>query len=59
MREWERKVDSTRAKKVNVHEVVDVDGDDDDDSDKWEDKEEGGDEDDNAPQLLQAAGNSQ
>jgi len=62
VREWERKADGARAKKVDVREVVDEDGGEDDggEDDEWEDEEEGGDEDeDEAPQLSQAAGDPQ
>ncbi|KAH9045793.1 Pre-rRNA-processing protein TSR2-domain-containing protein [Lactarius pseudohatsudake] len=56
VREWERKAEGARAKRVDVREEV-VDGDeDDDDEGEWEDEEEDGDE---APQLSRAAGDSQ
>jgi len=43
-----------------VREIVDEDGGGDDDDDEWEDEEEGGDGDeDEAPQLSQAAGDPQ
>jgi pre-rRNA-processing protein TSR2 len=51
VREWERKVEGARGKKVDVQEVVD-------DEDEWEDEEseEGEDEDaDEAPQLMPTA----
>jgi len=47
VREWERKVEGARGKKVDVHEVVD-------DEDEWEDEESEEDEDE-APQLMPAA----
>ncbi|KAH9065140.1 Pre-rRNA-processing protein TSR2-domain-containing protein [Lactarius deliciosus] len=58
VREWERKAEGARAKRVDVREeVVDGDGDDDDDDEgEWEDEEE---DDDEAPQLLRAADDSQ
>jgi len=57
--EWERKADGARAKKVDVREVVDEDGDDDDgDDDEWEDEEADEDEDE-APQLLRTDGDPQ
>ena len=61
VREWERKADGARAKRVDVREVVDEDGGDDDgDDDEWEDEEEDGEEDeDEAPQLLRTAGDPQ
>lgn len=55
VREWERKAEGARAKRVDVREEV-VDGDDDDDEGEWEDEEE---DEDEAPQLLRAAGDSQ
>ncbi|KAH9164179.1 Pre-rRNA-processing protein TSR2-domain-containing protein [Lactarius sanguifluus] len=60
VREWERKAEGARAKRVDVREeVVDGDGDDDDDDEgEWEDEEEDEDEDE-APQLSRAAGDSQ
>ncbi|KAI0303019.1 Pre-rRNA-processing protein TSR2-domain-containing protein [Russula brevipes] len=51
VREWERKVEGARGKKVDVHEVVD-------DEDEWEDEESEEDEDEDeaeAPQLMPAA----
>ncbi|KAH9007201.1 Pre-rRNA-processing protein TSR2-domain-containing protein [Lactarius hatsudake] len=59
VREWERKAEGARAKRVDVREeVVDGDGDDGDDDDEgeWEDEEE---DEADAPQLLRAAGDSQ
>ena len=52
--EWERKADGARAKRVDVREVVDKDGDDDDD--EWEDEEE---DEDDVPQLMRVAGDPQ
>ncbi|KAH8999488.1 Pre-rRNA-processing protein TSR2-domain-containing protein [Lactarius akahatsu] len=57
VREWERKAEGARAKKVDVREeVVDGDEDDDDDEGEWEDEDK---DEDEAPQLLRAAGDSQ
>jgi pre-rRNA-processing protein TSR2 len=58
VREWERKAEATKGKKVDVREVVDEDGDK-EDEEGWEDEgDEDGDEDE-APQLLGAAGDPQ
>ncbi|KAH9180082.1 Pre-rRNA-processing protein TSR2-domain-containing protein [Lactarius sanguifluus] len=59
VREWERKAEGAKAKRVDVREeVVDGDGDDDDDDeDEWEDEED--EDEDEAPQLSRAAGDSQ
>ena len=58
VREWERKADGVRAKKVDVRKVVgedeDEDGDEGDEG-EWEDEED----EDEAPQLLGATGNLQ
>ena len=58
VREWERKADGARAKRVDVREVVGEDEDEDgdeEDEEEWEDEED----EDEAPQLLGTAGDSQ
>jgi pre-rRNA-processing protein TSR2 len=59
VREWERKAEGARGKRVDVREVVDEDGDEDEEG--WEDEgdEDGDDEDDEAPQLSGAASDPQ
>ncbi|KAH9989395.1 Pre-rRNA-processing protein TSR2-domain-containing protein, partial [Russula compacta] len=55
VREWERKAEGARGKRVDVQEVVD-DEDEDGDEDEWEDEGgEGEDDHDVAPQLMPAA----
>lgn len=55
VREWERKAEGARGKRVDVQEVVD-DEDGDEDEDEWEDEcGEGEDDHDVAPQLMPAA----
>jgi len=56
VREWERKADGARTKRVEVREVVDEGGDEEDDE-EWEDEED--EDEDEAPQLLSAAGDPQ
>jgi len=56
VREWERKADGARTKRVEVREVVDEGGDEEDDE-EWEDEED--EDEDEAPQLLGAAGDPQ
>ena len=58
VREWERKAEGARGKRVDVREVVDEGGDG-EDEEEWEDEgDEDGDEDE-APQLLGEASDPQ
>ncbi|KAN0140101.1 Pre-rRNA-processing protein TSR2 domain containing protein [Lactarius tabidus] len=59
VREWERKAEGARGKRVDVREVVDEGGDEEEEG--WEDEgdEDGDDEDDEAPQLSGAASDPQ
>jgi pre-rRNA-processing protein TSR2 len=52
---WERKAEGVRGKKVDVREE-EVGSDEDGDEDEWEDEESGEDGEDEAPQLVPAAG---
>ena len=53
VRQWERKAEGVRGKKVDVREVRgEEEGDEDGDEDAWEDEES---DDDEAPQLMPAA----
>ena len=58
VRQWERKAEGVRGKKVDVREVRgEEDGDEngDEDEDAWEDEESDGEEGGEAPQLMPAA----